>query len=191
MATPAIALNHGLDAESPVLPGENADEYRALAGRYQHEFSPRSPSEQFHVDTMIRADWQKRRLQRLETQLYHRLLSESADLAAALLSDSPAAKLLARVQREIAACERSHQRARAELRRDHRESRAAASRLLDRELAHIDAEIAAQTETLNQLASIPQFSPHLPSPAPDTRPPAPDTRPLIQAPPEAARYTST
>ena len=49
---------------------------------------------------MLRADWQKRRLQRVEADLHRTLLAETpgASLAAALLSDSPAAKLLARVQ---------------------------------------------------------------------------------------------
>ena len=54
---------------------------------------------------MLRADWQKRRLLRVEADLHRTLLAETpgASLAAALLSDSPAAKLLARVQRQIAA----------------------------------------------------------------------------------------
>ena len=68
---------------------------------------------------MIRADWQKRRLQNVEADLYRTLLAETpgTSLAAALLSDSPAAKLLARVQRQIAAFERTWYRANTELRR--------------------------------------------------------------------------
>ena len=113
------ALKHGIDAASIVIPGEDPADYDALVAQYQAEYQPRSASESFHVDTLIRADWQKRRLQNVEADLYHTVLAESPgnSLAAALLSESPAAKLLARVQRQIAAFERTWHRANAELRR--------------------------------------------------------------------------
>src|SRR5674476_1248347 len=57
------ALKHGMDAASIVIPGEDPAGYEALAAHYHGEFRPESPSEIFHVDTMLRADWQKRRLQ--------------------------------------------------------------------------------------------------------------------------------
>ena len=68
---------------------------------------------------MIRADWHKRRLQNVEADLYHTVLAESPgnSLAAVLLAESPAAKLLIRVQRQIAAFERTWHRANTELRR--------------------------------------------------------------------------
>jgi hypothetical protein len=118
------ALKHGMDAASIVIPGEDPADYDALAADYHHDFRPQSPSELFHVDTMLRADWQKRRLQRVEADLHRTLLAESpgAGLAAALLSDSPAARLLARVQRQIAAHERTWYRANTELRRARRQS---------------------------------------------------------------------
>ena len=101
------ALKHGMDAASIVIPGEDPAEYEALTAHYLDEYRPKSASEHFHVDTMLRADWQKRRLQGVEAQLYCTIIAESSDanLIAALLSDSPAAKLLARVQRQIAAFE--------------------------------------------------------------------------------------
>jgi len=113
------ALKHGIDAASIVIPGEDPADYDALVADYHRDFRPQSPSESFHVDTMLRADWQKRRLQRVEADLHRTLLGETpgASLAAALLSDSPAAKLLARVQRQIAAFERTWYRANTELRR--------------------------------------------------------------------------
>jgi hypothetical protein len=113
------ALKHGIDAASIVIPGEDPAHYDALVTQYQQEYQPRSASESFHVDTMIRADWQKRRLENVEAELYHTVLSESSgnSLAAALLSESPAAKLLARVQRQIAAFERTWHRANTEFRR--------------------------------------------------------------------------
>ena len=113
------ALKHGIDAASIVIPGEDPADYDALVAQYQREYQPESASESFHVDTMIRADWQKRRLQNVEADLYHTILSESPgnSLAAVLLAESPAAKLLIRVQRQIAAFERTWHRANTELRR--------------------------------------------------------------------------
>src|ERR1017187_1138116 len=113
------ALKHGIDAASIVIPGEDPAEYDALAADYLDDFSPQSPSESFHVQTMLRADWQKCRLLRVEADLSRTLLAESpgASFASALLSDSSAAKLLARVQRQIAAFERTWYRANTELRR--------------------------------------------------------------------------
>src|ERR1035437_7068359 len=113
------ALKHSIDAATVVIPGEDPADYDALAAHYLHEYRPQSASESFHVDTMLRADWHKRRLQNVEADLYHTVLAESPgnSLAAALLSDSPAAKLLARVQRQIAAFERTWYRANAEIRR--------------------------------------------------------------------------
>ena len=66
---------------------------------------------------MLRADWQKRRLVRLEAGVTRALLAETPgqSLAEALLSNSPAAKLLLRTQRQIAAMERTWFRARKEL----------------------------------------------------------------------------
>jgi len=111
------ALKHGIDAASIVIPGEDPADYDALAADYLSDSRPQSTFEAFNVQAMLRADWQKRRLQRVEADLFRTLLAESpgASLAAALLSESPAAKLLARVQRQIAAFERTWYRANAEL----------------------------------------------------------------------------
>jgi hypothetical protein len=121
------ALKHGLDAESVVIPGENAAEYDALVRDYHASLHPATPEETFHVDAMIRADWNKRRLGRVEAQLYRTLLAENpnSDLATALLSDSPAAKLLARIQRQLAAFERAWYRAHREIHRAHHDAEAA------------------------------------------------------------------
>ena len=149
------ALTHGLDAVSVIIPGEDPAEYDALAHRYLREWAPRTASDTFHVDSMLRADWTKRRLQRVEAQLYRTLLGENPDLAAALLSDSPAAKLLSRIQRQIAAFERTWYRAHNELRRARREADAADNQAFERELASVDAQMA-----LSELASIPQIHAH-------------------------------
>ena len=117
------AIKHGLDAESAIIPGEDPADYHELARAYFAEFQPASPAEAFHVQTMLRAAWQKLRFERVEADLTRSLIAETPgqSLAAALLSDSPAAKLLARVQRQIAGFERVWYRANNELRRARRQ----------------------------------------------------------------------
>ena len=145
------ALKHGIDAASLVIPGEDPAEFDALAAEYSGEFRPQSPSEFFHVETMLRADWQKIRLQRVEADLFRTLLAESpgATLAAALLCDSPAAKLLARTQRQIAAFERTWYRAHTELHRARRQSEAADEQSFDRYLDRL-----CERPPITELASI-------------------------------------
>jgi hypothetical protein len=135
------ALKHGIDAASIVIPGEDPADYDALAADYHCDLHPQSTSEAFNVQTMLRADWQKRRLQRVEADLFRTLLAESpgACLAAALLSESPAAKLLARVQRQIAAFERTWYRANAELRRGRKHIEDPAGQSLVNHLEHFFA----------------------------------------------------
>jgi len=113
------ALQHGVNAQLPIIPGEDPAEYQALVTEYHERFQPRTPDERYHVQTMIDADWQKRRLTRLETQLYDILETENPGmgLAAAILSASPAAKLLARTQRQLVTHQRAWYRALTELRR--------------------------------------------------------------------------
>src|SRR5262249_25505394 len=81
---------------------------------YHRALCPASALEQFHVDTIIRADWQRRRLQRAENKLYRALLAEGPtpeELDIAVLRDSPTAKLLRRVVAQIAGLERAFHRA--------------------------------------------------------------------------------
>ena len=151
------ALKHGIDAASIVIPGEDPADYDALVAAYHRDFRPQSPSETFHVDTMIRADWQKLRLQRVEADLHRTLLTETpgASLAAALLSDSPAAKLLARIQRQIAAFERTWYRANTELRRARRQAEASAEESFEKYLDFLTARPApGELASLRQAANI-------------------------------------
>src|ERR1035441_2281280 len=71
------ALKHGIDAASTVIPGEDPADFDALAADYLEDFRPQSSSESFHVQTMLRAEWQKRRLLRVEADLSRTLLAES------------------------------------------------------------------------------------------------------------------
>jgi hypothetical protein len=102
---------------------------------------------------MLRADWQKRRLQSVEADLYHTVLAESPgnSLAAVLLAESPAAKLLVRVQRQIAAFERTWHRANTEIRRARAQAETAPEGSLDNYLDFLCAKPAP-----GELASFPQ-----------------------------------
>ena len=113
------ALKHGMDAASVVLPGEDPAEYQAMVADYEIELQPATPSERFHVDTMIQANWQKQRLLRAQAELYRDVIRQSGcrTLAAALQAETPAGKVLNRVQRQLAAAERDWHRANRELRR--------------------------------------------------------------------------
>src|SRR4051794_6550458 len=76
-AKPATRFNapkHGLDAKSVITPGEDPAHYEPLAEEYRADSPPATPSEKFHVDTMIRADWNKRRLEPIETGLYQTIM---------------------------------------------------------------------------------------------------------------------
>ena len=158
------AMKHTLDAESVILPGEDPAAYQALIDAYHRDWDPQTPNETFHVETMIRSDWTRARLRRVEASLQRTLLAESSgDLAAALLSDSPAAKLLARVQRQIASLERAWNRAASELRRSYREQDDFHDQDLDQQRAQIDRELASFP--LNA-PSVPA-PPHVPSPTTD------------------------
>jgi hypothetical protein len=68
---------------------------------------------------MLRADWLKRRLETVEADLYRTIMIEAPgnSLATALLAETPAAKLLLRIQRQIAAFERTWHRANNEFNR--------------------------------------------------------------------------
>src|ERR1035438_7727628 len=149
------ALKHGIDAASLVIPGEDPAEYDALAAEYSGEFRPQSPSEFFHVETMLRADWQKIRLQRVE-----------ADLFRTLLAESPGATLAA-TQRQIAAFERTWYRAHTELHRARRQSEAAGEQSFDRYLDRL-----CERPPITELASI-LFPPSPPSPTPRPSSPCP------------------
>src|SRR5689334_5806535 len=101
------ALKHGIDAASIIMPGEDPGLYNELAADYARDLRPNGALERFHVDTLVRADWQRRRLQLIEAKLYRELIKEggSEELDPAVLRDSPTGKLLLRLWSQIAALE--------------------------------------------------------------------------------------
>jgi hypothetical protein len=128
------ALKHGADAASIIIPGEDPAAYEALAADYRRDLKPSGAVEDFQVDTIIHADWQRRRLQRVEAKLYRELIAEGAtpdDIDVAPLRDSKTGKLLIKVWGQIAKLERAHGRALAALRRLRSEAGEAAAQSVD------------------------------------------------------------
>jgi len=64
------ALKSGIDAQSNIIPGENAADLQALADAYYAQCLPSTVHELFFVDILIRNDWQLRRLERVESEMW-------------------------------------------------------------------------------------------------------------------------
>jgi hypothetical protein len=120
------ALKHGIDAKSLTIPGEDPAELEALNHDYQRQFRPVGPLENFHVETIVKADWDRRRYTRIETQVLCVQLAAVAppvlpavglDLGSVFLADALKANALQKLFRRQQAAERSYYRALAELRR--------------------------------------------------------------------------
>jgi hypothetical protein len=63
------ALKSGIDAESSVIPGEDAAVLAALTERLYHDCQPQTAIESILVDNIIRASWRLRRFDRIDAEL--------------------------------------------------------------------------------------------------------------------------
>jgi len=120
------ALSHGLEARSRVIPGEDPAELETLAADYRAQFNPVGPLEDYLVDTLVSADWNRRRYTRAETHFATMLMKLDPDppapgdpvtLAGAFDADVTGAKVLQALIRRLDAAQRTYFRALAELRR--------------------------------------------------------------------------
>jgi hypothetical protein len=166
------ALKHGADAASIVIPGEDPALYEHIAADYHRDLRPAGAVEEFQVDTIIQADWQRRRLKRIEANLYRALLAEGSapdEIDVTVLRDSATGKLLRKVWSQIASIERAHSRALAELRRLRREAEQTAVEEIEAALdmpPEYEATVAAKLEQLrqrNEPNSTPTAAPAVPS----------------------------
>jgi hypothetical protein len=105
------ALQSGIHAKSQVIPGESAEELEAVAASYREQYRPENPAEVFLVDRMIRADWELRRFERIEAELWEGEFNKGVRPAQAF-AKNPAFVLL---YRRMDAAERSFYRAQKEL----------------------------------------------------------------------------
>ena len=103
------ALKTGIQAKSHVIPGEDPAELDQLAADYHRQFHPSTPVECFLVDTIVNADWQLRRLHKVEAKLWDHALSEDNSG----LGDAYTRNLAAftRLHHRLEAVERSYYRA--------------------------------------------------------------------------------
>jgi hypothetical protein len=111
MLTLMHSLKSSIDANTHVIPGEDAGQLQAVIESYQHKYQPFHAFEWFLVDGMISADWELRRLRMVETQLWQRELAEGGTLAD-VYTRNP---VLLRVQRQNLAIQRSYYRFRKEM----------------------------------------------------------------------------
>ena len=106
------ALKSGIHAESHIIRGENPDDLARLATEYNLEFHPTTPRQRDLVDTVVRNQWQIRRLDRIETEMWDDSFKDHHRIAAAFGSIE---NRLERLQRRLHAYERSTERALKEL----------------------------------------------------------------------------
>jgi hypothetical protein len=118
------ALKSGVNAKSQVIPGEDASALDALAADYHQQFQPATPLECFLVDSLVNADWQLRRLRRVEAQLWGFHTDAAKDETDGIDEDYPLGHVFQRgidafnrLQRRIDSTERSYYRALKELQR--------------------------------------------------------------------------
>ena len=136
------ALQHGIDARSLVIPGEDPAELDALALDYHRQFHPDGPLENYLVETLIHADWTRRRYTRVQAQLLNLLLkaqqaapaASESPLATVLQDDARGPNLLDKVRRQLVSSERSYFRALNALRRAQRERQAEQQSREDQEI---------------------------------------------------------
>ena len=182
------ALKHGIDAASPLIPGEDPALYERIAADYRRQIQPEDVLEEYQVETLIDSDWQRRRLKRIQASLYRQLLTEGLTPEAidvTVLRDSATGKLLLKVWRQMASLERAHKSALAEIRRLRRErARLHAEEIqlqLDAPLPAAEAAFAAVREKLHQRNEA--NSPSQPASQPASQPPAAQG-PVRSAPPD-------
>lgn len=118
------ALKSGIDAKAQVIPGEDASTLEALATGYHAQFQPANPLECFLVDALVHADWQLRRLRRVEAQLWADEIADAARSFRGLNEEAPLGQVFGRsrdaftrLQRRIDSAERSYYRALTQLQR--------------------------------------------------------------------------
>ena len=76
------ALKHGLDAKTPVLPGEDAEAYRKRIDAWTADFRPSTHYEQFLVEQAAHVSWQIERVERAEAaRLSENIRTAKAELA--------------------------------------------------------------------------------------------------------------
>jgi hypothetical protein len=194
------ALKTGIDAESLIIRGEDGDDLETLTAEYVARFCPQTPEQRHYVDSLIRDDWQLRRLAKADAQIWEYAMSsafkldQNAPLGHAF---QRADKSFIRLQRRIDSTHRSYKAALHELQRLQAEQPAAQAL----EAGGADPQVCARsarvppgpaleqpvenTPLSHQIGFAPSLCPDnfqaaepIPDPQSPIPPPAPDSRPL-------------
>jgi hypothetical protein len=110
------ALSYGIEAKSRIIPGEDPAELETLSADYRTQFNPVGPLEGYLVESLIAADWNRRRYTRIEGALLQSAMAQGQSAVDAL-TGKPAQQ----IARALASAERLFFRALKELRRAQRE----------------------------------------------------------------------
>ncbi len=120
-ATRFNALKHGADAASKIIPGENPEQLAQLTRDYYDQFQPQGPTQIALVETIIQAEWNMLRFDRIENDTWRALLAAHQDddnpLGAAFLADARGANALQKIFRRQQAAQRQWRNGLIELRR--------------------------------------------------------------------------
>src|SRR5271169_977087 len=114
------ALKSGIDAQSHLIRGEAVADLDALTADYIERFHPATPEQRHYVDTLIRDDWQLRRLAKADAEIWEYemqtawKLNEDCPVGQAFYNGD---RVFMRLQRGIDSTERSYTRALRELER--------------------------------------------------------------------------
>jgi hypothetical protein len=68
-ATSRNSLKFGVHAQSMLIPGEDPEELATLTADYHRDLQPQGAVETALVETLIRCDWMRRRLYRIEAEV--------------------------------------------------------------------------------------------------------------------------
>ena len=157
------AFKHGADARARIIPGEDEADLAALAEEYYCHCCPEGPVETRLVESLIAADWEQRRLARLEAAAIRALVArqENSDpslvLGEAMLQDAASQNVLLKFFRRTEAARRHWFRAESELRK----------RQADRLSTPDNPPEAPQNEPNSEPDSEPDSGPEPPAPKND------------------------
>jgi hypothetical protein len=173
------ALKTGIDAQSETLPGEDPAELAQLTADYYLHFLPGSPVEQYLVDSIVDADWQRRRFRKMLP-----IFIQEAEAAA----DPKAEARLIRLYRRMDAAERTYFRSLNEVGRQI-VARAEAEILAAKEATVGQALLPANPTPETEIGFVPEPIASAPAPQPKPAPVAPPAaQPNASKPQKPARW---
>jgi hypothetical protein len=175
------AFKTGIDAESSVIPGEDAAALAALTERFYHDCQPQTAIESALVDNIIRAAWRLRRFDRIDAEILIYVMedtnypSPNAPIGMAFHQSS---STQSRLQRRINDTSRLQREAIMDLQR----LQAARPQPQPQPPARqpVESQSPASPIGFDPQTHVPEPSPEPPIPPPPApRPPAPETSVLL------------